>query len=244
MIFKFSEFLNEYVTQLKIPYIQEIRNNEELSFKFINFLANEFGEELDLGNFKEKDPFLGAGGWGSAFELKGGRVLKITEDVKEATVAWRLSKKPVTKYLVNYYDVREITLKNFYYPNHPRLTVYAIILDKIKTLRGMERGIWASYEIFFQNQMTPQSYAEAITTSLDLKDVQFSVIELVEKYWKNMVEMRKEIKKLRLDNLDFYGENFGKLEDGTIVHFDIRDYDATKKFFPNFKEIIVDLNSL
>lgn len=70
---------------------------------------------------------IGCGSYGCAYNVGDGMVVKITTDVDEAINANYLRRKPKTKHLVNYYDVRKINFKN----NKNKGVFYSLVLDEV-----------------------------------------------------------------------------------------------------------------
>jgi hypothetical protein len=252
MYIKFSEYLREYVGDLystkgtifdtpDIPKLRSLnlsaRQRLTETFNFVDFIANEFGEELlsieKSGRYM--DPFLGSGSYGSVFLLKSGKVLKITSDRSEIRVIVRLVKK-LTKYLINYYDVREIVDED------KSMRIYAMIMDKITPVKGDERQVCTYVEnLFFMlppdyNEKMESSIKEKLINKTELKYFRHDsgVMSTLDKYWKNFVGMVQELRRLKITEPDFNGGiNFGKKEDGTIVHIDIRDIEGRDKSLPD-----------
>ena len=72
-----------------------------------------------------------------AFLTESGKVLKVTGDKDEALFANRLSKKPWTKSIINYYNAESIT--NFCNENNLYLSYYYVLLmDRVESFYGEE----------------------------------------------------------------------------------------------------------
>lgn len=205
---------------------------EEL-FELVDYIANEFGEEL-LAIEKEGkyvDPFLGSGDYGCVFLLKNGRVLKITSDRTEIKVAKKLVKR-TTKYLLNYYDIAEL------YNGDENLRYFAVIMDEIKPLEKIDgKGLWYNAYEFFKflpTEINKRNIPNIKNEFLRKYYLSGDYKEWLDKYWDNLVGMVQELRKLKvvrpdLDNI----LNFGVKDDGTIVHIDIRDTEGRNKSLPD-----------
>lgn len=262
MYIKFSEYIREYVgdlyptkgTLFTTPRLPELRDfqHDEL-FDFVNYIANEFGEELlsieKAGKYM--DPFIGSGDYGSVFLLKSGKVLKITSDRSEIRVIVRLVKK-FTKYLINFYDVRELVddyrslkIKKGGY----NITgIYAIIMDKVEPITGKEKQICYYVDELFEKlpndyKMTNSFKEEFIeNTGIGYDD---EMKDILDRIWLNLVGMIRELRKLKISDPDFNGGiNFGKKDDGTIVHIDVRDTEGRDKSLPDLGYTIDNIKEI
>lgn len=127
---KYLKKINEF---FGIPWIDKIPSNTDKTLlkEFMKKVANEMGEELVEKKGDVSGSYVGSGSFGSAFKTKSGKILKLTVDKMEAYRSWKLSKKPTTMYLMNYYDVRFIQDKED--------IKFAILMDAVKPLKTKEK---------------------------------------------------------------------------------------------------------
>jgi len=176
-------------------------------------------------NLKE---YLNTGYYGSAFKIedKDGnvKILKITRDTQEADMANRLRKNPVTKHIINCYDVRRIN--NLDEIDQP---YFSIIRDYITLLNYDERNLFDSFPVY-----TIVATEKNKNISIEDKNKLYKHIEngldlKREDFWhmyRQIREMSKELKKYNIKGSDLRSENVGWDEDRNLVFFDIGIEDA------------------
>lgn len=201
---------------------QYITTEEDL-YLYVNYIANEMGEQvIDI---------LGTGRHGSAFSLKSGKVLKLTQDKDEALIANYLRKKHFY-YLVNYYDVRKLVGHKDRYDDD----IYAIILDNIIPIKDeLENNLdeldfneiakgWYLLQKSDLNT-TSQSHSKILKREIPMK--------YFRKNWENIQGILKDCVKLGFRNLpDLHIGNIGKTKDGRLVLFDLSSTVDTKFYKP------------
>jgi hypothetical protein len=109
---------------------------EKWDRSFVNTIADEYGFDT------KKLKYLGSGAFGSAYRI-GKKVLKITSDHDEYMNANKLRRKSPTKYLINYYDARQIDQDGWY---------FALIMDYVKPIPEYEIPIFNSANRKYENQ--------------------------------------------------------------------------------------------
>lgn len=246
---KFAEYIREYVgdlyspnpgTLFDTPTIPNLQLNPNFKvkpqelFDFVEYVADEFGEELlsiEQDN-KFVDPFIGSGSYGAVFLLENGRVLKITSDRSEIKVVSKLVKR-TTQYLLNYYDVAEL------YNGDMSLELFAMVMDEVKSIDNLPgRRIWVyAYEFF---KFLPNKISKRIIPNLKEEFIRNAglnydlFLPMLNRHWDNMVNMTLELRKLKIHRPDLDNIlNFGVREDGTVVHIDIRDIAGRDKSLPD-----------
>ena len=170
--------------------------------------------------------WLGAGQYGDAFDIGGGKVLKVTRDDNEAKASNYLKGKSL-KHVARIYDV-------FKFPDHPSLLgydYYGIVLERLKPLTGsleeavsqalfnvqeaVGTDIWADRSIpsqrlfeYYVGLFTGKRKAEAQADVGYLQKVQIG-------------EMRDELMQQGVIFHDMHPGNLGQRPDGTWACFDL-----------------------
>lgn len=185
-------------------------------------LAKRIAE--DCGFNPDELIYLGSGSFGDAFKI-GDKVLKITSDFEEYMNANKLRRKPVTKYLVNYYDARQIDKEGWY---------YVLIMDYVEPIKLNKIPIVKSaindFEYYFDKNYKNRKEAE--------QDIKNNVIipKTFEKRRKEYIDTMLQIydihaegKKFNVPVLDLHTGNIG-VKDDHYVYYDIGiDYIGTSK---------------
>lgn len=105
-----------------------IKKIEELipTGKDLKYLSNKITHLFGYNKIK----FLGNGQYGIAFKVIGeDKVIKLTTDKEEARIAEKLRSKN-TKYITNYYDIRQIQFDGI----DDKINLWAIVLDKVNPI--------------------------------------------------------------------------------------------------------------
>lgn len=213
MLISYSEFVKE---NFKIPWLNSlpIGSSRAELYKLVNFIANQFDDEL-LVNDK-----IDTGSHGTAFELKSGRVLKLTNDEDEARMAQFLSDRN-TKYLINCDVVCEIVPDN----------VYALIMQKLDIHEDIMdfRIIW-DYLLTYINkdpQVILDQDKEFIISEIDSDyDIVSSYDEIrkyIEDNWDSIYGIAIEIASLGINYPDIHVGNLGFSDNGDLIHMDVRE---------------------
>ena len=195
---------------------------------------------------------ISSGAFGTTFKIKdkddGVKCLKITSEKSEAMTADKLRKKPYTKHLINFYDVRYI--KSF--------ESYAIIEDYIRNLNDLSKENVLLYQVIKEIVESVKSNFDDNTglikkTDFLIKSIvkyilrienikklnvgEEDVFELVVKYFNQVIDLQKEMKKYHLGKLlfsDFQTGNVGLDEYDNLKFFDIMSESMYGKS-PNLK---------
>jgi len=196
----------------------------------IDRIAAAFGEdvETDMG----ANGRLGHGAFGTAYALKGGKVLKITALTNEANTVERLRKRAAHPHIVGYYDVRKLGDSKF----------YAIILDYVNTLSLDEKQWYFKLDrLGFKEPTRPTSY---IIDQLKLDGAldengeatnSFGAFALM--LLKQRDSFLKAIKKHSLYSNEAHGSNVGFDAYGRLTHFDpMTPYINTKPWTSGYND--------
>jgi len=184
---------------------------------------------------------LGSGFYGTAYDIGGGKVLKVTTDPDEAKTSMHLKNKKL-KHVAHIYEVfrfppdsdgRDEPL----YPgqNMSERFYYGIVLEKVKTIPDDGNNelevtfvIQNFQQVVDSGWMDPaQSSASLLTYFLkiarqtdayDEEDIR-RIVEGLKEY--QILEIRDELLKNRVVFEDLHGGNMGQRADGTWVAFDL-----------------------
>lgn len=202
---------------------------DDLSIKSI---TKEFGLNPDI---VEK---LSAGYHGIAYKV-GDKVIKITDDVAEYKNALKLKNKPVTKYLINYYDARRIDKYDY---------IFIILMDYVKPLWDDKKDDTEQIDAFIyedvrelydlvrysglrysENRLPTQSELKQQLYKSEYRCEKYDLTK--EEYFRRLMqvhEIHKEGKKLGITLVDMHIGNIG-MKDDHYVYFDIGcDYTGGK----------------
>ena len=168
-------------------------------------LALEMGETI-IGA-------LGTGSNGTAYETKSGKVLKLTEDPAEVSLATRLRKKRLYKHIINVYDVRPIENLN---------GGYLILMDKVVDPID-EHANWSQTwnylkNKYFGNEMTDKQLLDWINQTND-QWIKFDM-DFVNRIMPQRTGMKRDFSELRIYSAEAHSGNVGWNKFGNLVHFD------------------------
>ena len=126
-------------------------------FKTFEGSELEIGDYITITNDKitkiikelgyDEFTYINKGGFGIVLDVGDDKVVKLTSDEDEAMNS-NLLRKYNTKYIVNYYDVREVVedqclpLKVFYGEEH----LYSVVMDKIEPFDDIEKYIFTAFD--------------------------------------------------------------------------------------------------
>jgi len=183
-----------------------------LTIKEVKIISDALGL---VGDIK----LLGGGAFGWAYDI-GGKVLKITTDEEEALLANRLRRKPITKHIINYYDVRNIYEKNKTFWQKLFSTrilekIYSIVMDKVIPLDRTLGGAYMDIKkIGF--------FDDTISDDILLKHFSKSKYKnFINKLVSQRSEILDEFDKYDILPIDAHYGNVGFKSDGTFVIFDL-----------------------
>lgn len=185
-------------------------------------LAKRIAE--DYGFDPEELVYLGSGSYGDAFKI-GDKVLKITSDREEYMNANKLRRKPVTKYLVNYYDARQIDDEGWY---------YALLMDYVEPIKpdkiGIIRSAIVTFEYNFDKDYKSREDAKKhieknVNIPEDFKNKREEYIDIILQIY----DIHKEGNKNNISVVDLHPGNIG-VKDNHYVYYDIGiDYIGSNK---------------
>jgi hypothetical protein len=199
-------------------------------------IADELGEKV----IKE----IGYGDFGEVFLLESGKVLKLTSDRNEITIAKKLVKnKNLFKNILNYYNVGEIDSHINLPPRHPQADYkYFILMDYINPLSKLEKAaITYAYKpllqfskSFYQSVFHP-NFIDSILYRFNIVKIKDNLLTKIytEEEIKQMKqiaidfipyvkEIAKDLKLHHIEQCDFHGGNLGWNDDHTkLILFDI-----------------------
>lgn len=228
MMLKYNEFILEYKERMTPS--QDI---EDFSDLYIDKVADKIGTKV----IKK----LGRGSFGIAYLTKDNKVLKVTTDHNEAKNILILKDKKL-KHFLNYYDIFSLSLdgKDFeemkpqdlkFKYSYPKVKVYFIVMDYIKTVDGWKEIMWDLLSRdFFNKYVEPENFMKWVRDKIRYSD-DYGVTEEYYKdnvipYFEDMInnqrdEMIDEGRKLGITFKDAHGGNLGERKDGTLVYFDV-----------------------
>jgi hypothetical protein len=195
-----KNIIKEYIVPSDINYIK----------KNIKNIANQLGYNSVR--------YVGQGNFGLAYDVGDGKLLKITTDRSEAINANKLRQKPMTKHIINYYDVRRIkTPKDKKY--------YSIVMDKVSPLNSDYSFYSGIYKIFLNPDISDKDTFDYVFDYLERYKSEEEFDELLSFYKTKLQSQRqsilKEFKKYGVPVLDAHSNNVGFDIDGNFVFFDI-----------------------
>jgi len=239
MITKFEYFLKEGLYSVNLSGVEEDRPafnyipkvnylpicEEKTADDFAEKICKEFGYSIILK--------IGSGDFGYAYKIKDKeskfKVLKITTDRYESRVAEKLRRRPLSKHLINYYDVR--ILGNGY---------FSLIMDLVKPLPITDRCIIDEITNKIKYEWVgsvPEFNSDFVRKKLKDENFKKSIEQIminwffeikiygemikIDFYLNQMYELSLELKKNGLKGIDVYSRNMGLNDEGELVHFDI-----------------------
>jgi len=181
---------------------------------------------LELG-YNDSNKYLGQGGYGMAYRVSDKHVIKITTDEAEAVIANSLRSKN-TKYIISYYDVREIDSKLI----EDDTQHYVIVMDYASKLTQEESDVLNSIA-FNLGKITTKNLLKSIKgiKASDFKGYEND--ELVLEIIKGLENIFIEAEKYNIPSLDIKSENCGWVHDGekrVLRIFDIGDIDIDELY--------------
>ena len=224
-------------------------------YKIFESMGHKFGDKiiyavLEFLGYKYKY-YLNSGAFGDAFVVispEGDeKVLKITHEAHEARSANYLRKKPITKHIINYYDVREIIYDK-------DTTFYSLIMDRVDNIPDIYDSDPFLYDVISE-LLEAAPYWDEFGWDINRENTKKKIVEnlkkwdrdgmseIVDKYMDDLSDMQKEAKKLfsgyvdNLFDLDLHIGNLGINVDGDLVFFDIGNSFKESKF--DLKPIII-----
>jgi hypothetical protein len=220
---------------------------------YVKFIANQYDEKITR--------YFGSGSFGRAYLTKSSKVLKITTDENEVAIAYKLSKKPWTKYIINYYNVE--SLRDFCDENNiSEGDEFVLLMDRVKPFT-YEAKTDREEEIlkdalnyytnkiqyktdYFENVVDDELFFDNFDRYVSYNDKNYTdkVKEKILEWRPNIIGLVKEWKKFRIDSTDFHHGNVGwcLTGDKRIVQFDLGGYlsddyeEKLKKYLPRIKQ--------
>lgn len=212
-------------------YPEQHMVEQYLSLEDVKKIANSLGYRL-----KEK---IGEGCYGCAYKLSDDKVLKLTFDYEEATNANYMRRKPITKHIVNYYDVRKINIPKFilHDPN-----IYSIVMDYVNQPADEIKDVFSKMRVKFFNDDISN---EDILKGWGIRKLDWSRDEIpVVKYLLSQRDgVLKEMKKYKMSTIDLHKNNFG-FKHNNLVFFDIGGDTKVYSFGKKLKPIVVENKNL
>jgi hypothetical protein len=183
----------------------------KINNELINSNIKKIAEKLGYKSTR----FIGSGLKGVAYEVEGDKVLKITTDYNEAYNANILRTKPVTKHIINYYDVR--FLKGFGY--------YSIVMDKVNPIdKKYSETYTCTYRTFLNKGLTNSEALMDISNYLDNyvyeNDDEFLKF-YVEVLQPQRLSILKEFSKYQIPSIEAHEGNVGFDDNNNFMFFDI-----------------------
>ncbi len=214
MLLTFSNFIIEH---FDIPWIDSLlvgTSKYEL-YRYVNYVANQFGE--NLLNYNR----LNSGSHGTVFELKSGKILKLTNDKSEAKMAQYLKDRD-TKYLISCDSICKIVPDNIYALIMPKLNMHDDNLNF--------RIIWDYYILTYINEepevildQDKKFIISEIENDIDIDYDYETIKKYIEDNWESIYGIVKEIKDLGINYPDIHPKNLGFNEDGNLIYLDVKE---------------------
>jgi len=231
----YSKEPTDRTDKLKIMKFEKYKFKPETRKEiWIEQIANELGEKI-------KD-VKGSGSFGTAYETKSGKILKITTDPVEIRLAYRLSKnRNWFQYIINYYNVgktnKKINKKNAYW----------LLMDKVEPLENTEVGnvIDRVYKDLIQYR---EDYYENIVNYKNVENEMYqctdSAKRIAREIYPHILNIVKELKKHHIVATDFHSGNVGWANDKSkLVLYDLGGYVDHKPNIKINKLKIIDLKN-
>ena len=214
-----STFLEIYQKLMFITRNDNIEPSIEKLKSILIKISNE------LGYYDGTLKFLGCGEFGAAFSI-GDKVIKITTDTTEASLAKKMT-KVVTNHLINYYSVNSLDI------NGKKL--YIIVMDKIKSSESKMIDKKSLEDILDPIISDISSNLKNLNSLKPNKEINKQNLNIDKKTFDNLynqvIEIYKELYKYEIKESDTHSGNIGYIndEDGIrLVHYDIRDFGVVK----------------
>jgi len=223
----------EYIKEFNKPWVNSlpVGTSKVKLFYFLEGIAKLVGEELASGMVQMRKlsgkfgshsiESLGSGYFGTAFELKSGKVLKFTGDSSEALYAHKImNSDKVYKNLVKYHEVVKLSGRGVVESDN---SLYILVMDKVDKFNFNEyqvdvlesmgyEYIHMNLDEYIENQFSYQKVtymrhiADMITTNV----------------WEDIVGLYKDCKELGLGRPDSHAGNVGQI-DGHLIFYDVSD---------------------
>jgi len=213
-----KKIIKEYMVQSDIDFIEEN--------------AKKIAKQLGYNSVK----YIGQGNFGLAYDVGDGKILKITTDKSEAANANRLRKKPITKHIINYYDVRAI--------NNPRnRDYYSIVMDAVTPLNNQNYRLFYAdiYRRFLDPNLSDKKVFDHVFEYLERYETEDYFDECLNFYKKKLAPQRqsilKEFKKYGIPTNDAHSSNVGFDDEGNFVYFDIGMDKMSREYGKSLKPI-------
>ena len=171
--------------------------------------------------------YIGSGYYGSAYDIGGGKVLKVTDDPDEARASMHLMGKKLN-YVVQFFKV-------FKFPQLSQKQLFGIVMEKVKTLKpgtGQEHQLSSAIREFVDvvgnDTMVDKSmswdelvdyYESMIDYDPDPDMESIEVVQVLELF--NIGKMRDELIANDIAFIDMHGGNIGYAKSGVWKAFDL-----------------------
>lgn len=181
----------------------------------INKNIKKIAKQLGYGDAK----YIGEGTYGMAYDVGDDKILKITNDVSEAGNANKLRRKPITKHIINYYDVRVVRIGDEKY--------YSIAMDKVQPITDKEHKLFYSdiYKKYFDPTISDKDVFNYVLDYLEKYETEEYFDDSLRFYKEKLEPQRqsilKEFKKYGIPTNDAHVGNVGFDDEGNFVYFDI-----------------------
>lgn len=203
-------------------------------------LIKKFSKQLRKRGIPIKNgaSFIASGGNGSAFDLGGGKIFKITKDHDEASSSHMVAGENL-KYVAHVFDVFKFPSSEF----------YGIVIERVATLSPAEENevdeaiLMANmYVSKWWDDMSEQDFDEHIDALFFANDDNADIIAAAEKVQKvfKKIQAFKILDELRKHDVqwhDFSGSNIGK-RGGKYVAFDLGVSEHPGPKVPQMKEVV------
>jgi hypothetical protein len=222
----------EYIKEFNKPWVKSLPDgtSKVKLFYFMEGIAKLVGEELASGMIQMRKlsgqfgshsiESLGSGFFGTAFELKSGKVLKFTGDPSEALYAHMIMNSDKEyENLVKYHKVVKVGGNNVSRSDN---SLYVLVMDKVDKFKFNEYQVDAledmaydfvgvSLEDFIEEQYNGSAYDNA-----NLFDM------ITEPIWEDIQGIYQDCYDLGLGHPDSHAGNVGQI-DGHLIFYDVSD---------------------
>ncbi len=224
-----------------IIYLPE---GEEITEVYEKSVADRIAQQISQKLGYNQPQYIASGNFGAAYDIGGGKVLKITKDKTEAIENLKLIDKPL-KYIAQPYEVFKVNSKS---GDETIPETYVIILEKLDTDKNIIDN-FKRLEYVFGSILKVRIYS-AIESYLDTYTEPPINKEKIDNYLKknprdaeffySLMRINEELKEYDVESRDFMSpENLGYKKSGALGFFDVGFGNALQNPVGT-KEITVD----
>lgn len=187
-------------------------------FEKSNLLTEDLDKITNILGYKYVNiNHLGSGAFGHAFRINNRKVIKVTKDLAEVSVALKLKEYGWSKYIVTVHDVFKV--KNYFiiiedYINPIPISHRLYIDFIIYQLHNNYKNIYV--DEFFKNDFNKLWYEIKNNFLLEFN----GDIKLMNKFYDDIILIYKTAQKIGISTIDLQSNNLGISSLGNLVLFD------------------------